>query len=645
MPVYPSLVEQDVNEPLDFSNLKYPFGQEVSMGFRNAYQHYQTNEIVNNLSRIKPDPSVPDSFPITQVDVNNLTENRPGLKIPLGIPKFVGSVMTSMYDNDKAWSLVAQHPASIFGHVGAIGASMAGGAADPKTWIGGAVVGKLGKIAATSLAEQAINTFGARELYGSAAAHIGTLLAQGVGEGAGFSAGAQAETELSEQQKRVVTDEPHDYIRSLQNIGASALLGGVMGLPISALHLSLAGRPVFEMPNGDVVENIGQPKPDGAVERKEGGLLNRPEFKNISDTAKEYIGKIYKPWSQDADITMKEEATGQMLNGQFVGVDPVLKQGMIDEGANFREAAKNGGIDTEALDSALADAQENITSELFSQHFAEQFEKPQAIEQPEPVLYRGRSDNTFGFKTLEEAGTSEAALLKEDHELGKGYWYTESKEHAATYGNIIEEARGNFNVFDVDNNDNPELTRMYKDIHNQALDLTKLADTKQKIEDFRRAVKDAGYQGIRRFGVVGKDAGRYETMFFEKPKTPEQLQQEAVQRKNADLMRQYTLAQSLRDHINDTHEPLTQEDVAAYGKHLKTTGIPDNGYKTEAPNFSIDDYLNNFSDEQIRDLEEKFQADKDLIRELEATRDKLANQKIFAEMTKNMTDCILQGAV
>lgn len=651
MPNYPALKEQDPTEPLDFSNLQFSLAERFKESAGYTYGHYQTNEIVNNLSHIKPDPSVPASSPITQEEIDQLKTERPNLNIPVGVPKFIGSMLASQYDDDKHFGLVSQTDPSIMGKIAGFGGSIVGGAADIKAMVAGFGIGGVGKTVLTTAAEKALVNMGAREIYGSAAARIGTLLAGSAGEAGGFGIGYQAEVELSEQQKRGNLNEPHEYIQSLQNVGMSGLYGVALGVGLGAIGVGLRGRPVMRFADGSFIDQTPNGKSgvyhgaeEGAkpwVADREGGLLNRPEFQGMKESVKDYLSKIYKPWSKDSDITMKEEATGQMLNGQgVVHVDPVLKQGMVDEGANFREATSEFGIDTEELDRNLEDAQTNIMSELVAEHFAEKFNKAGEEKSPFPMTSNVETyHNGPQFVTHIDHGDNVKVL--KDKDQGRAIVVDSNiKENGVDGGAemikaAIHESQLRDLNFTSDSTITPNMMKVYRKLEKEGYKFKFNPDVTEKVGD------GGNFKGKK---VIESNDGTPVVSF---ESAPEAVTPEKISKRNRvnNLIDQYQIAQSMRDHINDTHERLTQDDMQQYGDYLKSSGMPDNGYTTHAPELTVDDYLKEFSDDQIKDLESQLGEKSDIVSELRDTMEKLKNQNVFVDMAKNMTDCILKGGL
>jgi hypothetical protein len=155
----------------------------------------------------------------------------------------------------------------------------------------------------------------------------------------------------------------------------------------------------------------------------------------------------------------------------------------------------------------------------------------QKIKQQKPKdiksLFRGRSDTTFGYKSLKEAGVKEIDLAKDDIEFGKGFWYAESAEHAKKYGSTIEKIEGEYKIFDVDKTKDKELKELYSEIHKRYTtgDLLKYPKpegyvlTSQLIKQFTEKLKAKGFEGIRRNELAHDNYGRPEIMFFNKPQS------------------------------------------------------------------------------------------------------------------------------
>lgn len=131
--------------------------------------------------------------------------------------------------------------------------------------------------------------------------------------------------------------------------------------------------------------------------------------------------------------------------------------------------------------------------------------------------YRGTPKYKFGYNSLEEAGTNEEELMRHDPWLGKGYWYSENPTLAQKYGENVEKVSGRFNIFDPDKSNNKELIDMWMNINNSNPLYLLMNEGKQQVENFRQALQNYGYDGMKRFGMVPKDSAEWETMFFKKP--------------------------------------------------------------------------------------------------------------------------------
>ena len=94
------------------------------------------------------------------------------------------------------------------------------------------------------------------------------------------------------------------------------------------------------------------------------------------------------------------------------------------------------------------------------------------------------------------------------------------------------------------------------------------------VKEFRDELKQKGYVGVRRFGKVGKDTAEYETMFFEKPKSMENIglkknfQMSAAYHRLMDLSNVLHNARTLLDRIHLEHEYNKQEAYRDLIDHL-----------------------------------------------------------------------------
>ena len=422
MPDYSPVDEIDQTKPLDMSNIKYSAGEIFKAGLLSSYTNAMTNWEVKSLSKIKPNPAEPNTQPADQEFVNNLKKDRPGFNPPVGIPKFLALQLMDQYENNQYFEKVKSHPASIMGTVGAISGSFIGETADVKNLIYGTVGAGAAEKALAPIAESFITRLASKNLIGNGVAKIGTAISNSAISGSGFGFTAQVSAEEDKFEREELFNEPHNYIDALQNLGNATLYGAIAGIGFHAAgRVGAFGRDALIGKNVEITpESIVNVEPDEnatthgryetpdeaqlaadlhqestpvpheydinqsqagdyvltkrgkggdfvkpATYERQGGLLQRLDLPNRT---KEVLAKIYKPWTKAADDVTKTEAVGQMANGNLVDIEPVIKQGMYEEGVAFQDELFKAGIDREELDRQLAEAQENITSEMFIRH-------------------------------------------------------------------------------------------------------------------------------------------------------------------------------------------------------------------------------------------------------------------------------------
>ncbi len=653
MPLFPDMQDEDPTQPPDFSNMKYSSGDEFSAAFHAgisaleeralATTPWRTPEGLPETFRQKasyPLPEQPGLRIATSSELDERRKNRKGLEIPDGVTLDLADAMVQRYDDDKYAERVYEHPAGLVAKISAFGGSGASGLLDvPSSAVGGAV-GKLALAGFKPLAKQLLEKLAAKEIFGSKAAQVATAIADTVAThtvGAvagvtGYQAGVEAET----QQERKVLGLPTTYINSLQNIGKAPVYGIILGPIGAALHIGLHG---VEVPRGttEIPPEGGEPPPGQFV--REGGLLNSEAFKDVSQKTKDVIGRFYLPWSKDADITMKEEATGQMLNGQAPNLDVILKQGQVDEGKNFRGILKEQGIDSKELSDRLEDANTNINNQL-----TEIGKAREALKESDKLLAKDE-----GRSIKENKEMSQAGLMKR---------YSQAQFEPSFMENVPETIPEN---------------------------LAKHVEVQQQISKLKAKIKESkdvepNKQTVRRIAQLEKRQPKILTPKEElkaikkKLLTPEGLP-EGFEESNAykrltdlskvwtaaknlldrvhlerdhgnkinDLVSQSLLVDSIKKHVDDTHEPVTQDDMKDYSDHLKSIGIPKSEYVLpEAKDVSIDEKLNDFDSKEIKELLERPEL-KELKEEYEQGEKRINNQPKFADMVRQMVTCIYKG--
>ena len=677
MPFTPPLHEHELGEPVDLTvGAPYPSLSLIGKTAANSVEHIQYKNLVNNLPfQQATQLKIPGEGPppvVSQDDIDEWKQDRPDLpNIPLGLPRYVGEATVSMYDNDHNLSRMSQINPGMLTKIGMFGGSFGASLLDPVNLAAGFGVGGLAekgiaKLGETTIAQSLLKRMASSEIFGSSAARTATQVASSGGKFAAFNVGSQASEEAAQIQVDKALDRPHDYIQSLQNIGYSGLEGLLLGSLFGGAGRILLGEKV------KIAEPTRAPGAKGpqmqletstvevpAQYERQGGLLNRPEFQNIPQKTKDLIGKVYRPWSKDANTTMTEEAVGQMANGQTVDVGLIMKQGMVEEGENFRSAMKDGGVNVEALDATLSEAHDNL---------------------------RGEMNETSG--QLSELVKAEKTLL-----AGEAVKISENK--AFSQSEIFKRFRqANFNENLVENAPGviPENVRKHMEIQRQIDKLQeKLADESKRMPSVTKINEALGENEIVREPAEPnrKVVKRIAALKKRQPKilTPKQelkqikdellgnnpgsesyarlselaeVWQAARRLKDyVDLRRQMEdtfkdqnaqniVLQSLRDHVNDTHEPVSNSEVKEYSDRLRSTGIPDTPPVAEPreshEGWDIDQYLDQYSPDEVKSLSEQI-GDKSVMEQVERNQKRLSQLERYRDMAAKMTDCLLKGTL
>lgn len=548
----PPIKKADPNEPLDFSQHDFGFAGRLKAEAASTFGHLALRYDTLGDRFRGPTIGIPSFEPVNDSSRNELTKDRPGLEIPDGISNLTAYQMAHVYDNDKYLNLVGLGKPTKMGTVGAFTGGLIGGAPDPIALMAAGVAGSAIKAVAGSIAARAVSALGAREIFGVGAARVGTAIQTGVTTGAA-NAGFQAGVEGQEIASRRALDQPYDYIQGLQNVGEAAITGAALGL----------AAPV-------VAQGVKT-------------LFERSEFENIAPKTKAYVQKVFKVWSKDSDVAMREEATGQMMNGQDVNLDVMMKQGLEDGGKNFRKALRNAEVDVPKVRESLLVAKDNIVNELAE------------IDRSWRDLHQSHEEFK---KTISEQLKNPEALpddLRQKLELEEGRPVELKKEFRK-----IE-------------------TSLRSVVGSELYNSHKLQDRLASISGSHEQ-----FQQLRR---------NLDTFHTYKLKADE-------------LLRQDSIIKNMLDHIDDTHERLTPGEVKQYSEHVRKAELNNPGaIPTEAPELTVQDYLNEYPEERINQLEEAISHDEEAKAELRQSREAIENEPKVNTLIQELITCILKGGL
>jgi hypothetical protein len=677
MPFTPHLEEHKEGDPVDLTKgAPYPSLSLIGKTAANSVEHIQYKNLVNNLpfgnlNRLRLPNEGPEPV-ITQEDIDEWKQDRPDLpNIPIGLPKYVGEATVSMYDDDKNLGRMKQIDPGMLTKIGMFGGSFGASLLDPVNLAGGFGVAGLAEkgalaIGKTTIAKNTLERMASSEIFGSGAARTATQVAQSGGKFAAFNVGSQISEEAAQIQVDKTLERPHDYIQSLQNIGYSGLEGLLLGSLFGGAGRILLGERVkiSEPTTKPGAKGPQMQLPESTVEvpaqyERRGGLLNRPELQNIPQQTKELIGKVYRPWSRDANTTMTEEAVGQMANGQTVDVGLIMKQGMVEEGENFRAAMRDSGVNVEVLDGALSDAHANLRSEMAetSQQLTELGRAERTLLAGEAVgikenkafsqegIFKRFKQAQFNENLVENAPTTIPENVRKHMEIQKQIDKLQEKLETEK-GRMpsvtkINSALGDADVVREPAAPNKKVVRRIKQLKSRQ---PKILTPKQELKQLKNDLLTNGTQGepyarLSELAQVWQQAKRLKDYIDLR-----QAAESTFKEQNAHNI----VIQSMRDHINDSHEPVSNSEVKEYSDRLRSPGIPETPPIAEPreshEGWDIDNYLEQYSPEEVKSLSEQI-GDKSVMEQLERNQKRLNKIERYRDMAAKMADCLLKGTL
>lgn len=697
MPIGPDFVARRPEDPYsNLMNISYSAPTEFMAGLHLAFQ---SNTFKTLGQSFLADPNIPSMFevvsgvpdadrtqlqealkanPVTEEEINEAHSDRPGLEIPKSVNRLQFNLLKQNWDDEAYYNFVASQPASNWGRIAAFGGNLVGGFFDPVALTGGGITAKIASKVAAPLAANLMSRLAVKETIGSNVAMVATnIVKNSFIAGAGFG-GYQGAQELGEQTRRASFDQPSTWIESLQRVGQAIKYGGYFGAGATFAGNVLLG---FEKP---IVSSTGETT--GFTEFHP-GVLGSKAFQVIPKNVKSILGRYYKPWSEDADVTAREDAIGQAFNGQEPNVNMTLRQGAIDEARNFRERLKENNVDLDILHDQLDEAkqsaalsfenlrnQSDLENELINEakKFSDQIhERPEYIHDEKPFIENiikkldiPEEDAANIYRHIrsfipEKAKKESEKKLSQDHllnQLRKGNEVdvepplsVKNRLRKEQEIKFLEEKAKNKSLHSVEQNKALKRAEKLRDKLDEMKSVTeevkeiesKLIENKEPISsfdlkpDYRRLVDLARINNNAR-NVLMK-------LHLSSPRFLKTMYRQLLDQLTSDLFDQWRIADSMQRHITGEYDAPTKQDVENYVNHLRSNGIGEINYDLpENLNNTIDESLNGFPKESLEQIMRVIPNAKDEIESLQRKRDSLPT---FKEMTKSIVNCLLRNSV
>lgn len=575
----------------------------------------------NYMDLLKDDPT------LTPEQITAMQEERPGLFIPQNTKAKIGEVLQKRYDDNMLYNFVSNHPQpGILGTLSAYGGAIGASLLDPATLVGGGVGAKVATKFITPTATNYMSKLAVKGVMGSQAARVATKVAQNSITGAGFGAGSQTLIEAGEQNILRQEGKPSEYIQSAQRIGHAIGLGALIGAGFTPVEMAASSA-----------------------------------FDRLNPKAKEVIGRYYTPWSKNADITAREDSVGQVYNGVPPDATNTLRQGAIDAGSELRERLKENGVDIAELDEHLINSNDHLDGQIRDlvetrRNIAEadkaleaRFEK--AINENQELSQAGivktLEQSQFDTKILEKSGMTIPENLQKfidvqnDIKRLKEKLAQEQKRRPSEV--VIKPELGAQDVTREQSEPNKKVLRRIEQLEKRQ---PKILTPKEELSFIKKRL--LGKNGLPNGFEQSTDFRRLQDLakvWRAGNDLLDRVYLEDAQNKQINaLANQKIFVASLRSQINDTHVPLTRDDMINYGEHLKSIGVDPIDFELpgEEPT-SISEQLKEYDEPRVKDLLERTKID-EIKNEYEATRKKIDNQPSFSKMVKDMVNCILRGA-
>lgn len=566
-------VNQDPNETLPDYGYWNLFKESAKSAFSELRASIATNSINTDVTKYNP------ANVVTAEERQDLLNGRPDLNIPTGINKSIANTLAENYDEQQYYNVVRSHKPGLMGTITAFAGAVPVGLLDVKSDVAAYYGGKLALSAFKPIAGRLLEKLASTDLFGWNAAHIATTLAENTASGAGGFTGYTVSAESTKIQNDLTLGNPHDYIDTLRNIAKSPLYGAALGLFFGGIGIAFFGRRV--------------PLADGTTQRV-GGLFNDTSFRDVPDEAKDIINEHYKPWSQASDTVMKEETAGQMANGNFPNLDPILKQGVYDQGEKFRQALKDGKVDIDQLNNALDGADDGVQNRL-----RDLIEERKQLDE---------TDHGYLESDIEKLNSQDNIDIKED-----------GIQKLNTTDKLKQE--------NIENKINPDLQLPKEElvkIKNKLLKNNLLVDNSESLPEYKRLKE------------LAENYKQAKTLF-------DRVEQERQHNQSLlDLANEKMIIDNMRGQVNNTHPAATPDDVESYANHVRSSRIPESGEKIpDAKDVDIEEHIDDVINNEFANLVQDIP--KELREEFDSINKAIDNLPDYEQMVKQTTECIVKG--
>lgn len=596
--------------------------------------------------------SIADEPTITPDQLNEFKKDRPGLFIPQDAKLGTAQDLVSDYDSASQDNFIANHGQSgLTNGLSYYSGDFVGGLVSPTSLIGfgaGSIVGR----GATSLAVRALDSVGAKYIAGSGANATVSLLRNSAIHGSfAFGAGPAEANEAINAASAYKNGEPYDAVQSQLNV--------VKAMPYGALF--------------DV-----------------GGVLLGKAFSHVASKTKDFLVNKYNPVSPTMDANARVDSLGQSINDVNVDVGAPAQQGAIDAGEQLRADMPNSNIDQASLSRDMATASSKLDSQF--EDWKNEVDMPKGVKD----LANGLLDQIKRDPDGDYSADSILSKIKEkfpestlDNEVIQSYLpespfaeddVSQPKMHAAAMQGRISEKELPSNVqkrvlqdkqIEQHLSDAESSAQKFEEtqdaVHQDAANRSTakaekliakrvpLKSLNDELSDIRSDLfngdnpnpKFRTMKSYQRLSDLADVSNRARNMKMElalkSPDVLEDMYKQLHFKVGQDLIYKKAIVGQILDHVNDGHDPVTDQQFQDYVRNINSSGLEDfDAPRIRDVNRTPEDYVSQYTDADVKKLS-KAARDTEDATEIAKTDKAIKNQPIYRKMVDAMIDCMFGG--